>query len=194
MLGNRDRGGMAAPSLHSTSGATTRRGLLGAAAVAPLAALPAVAAVPLAGDQVLASVARLQALRAAQDAVFAREVAARAALVARWGEIPSGLSGHAHWGRDRAYPEFDRLVDECDALSERITTLIEEIADTPASSLAGLLAKVRLAIGECPEQLRCNPGSREWHEMVMFKALDDVERVLGGSCPPVTATLREGVA
>jgi len=145
--------------------------LAGAAAVTlPRAALASEA------DPLLALWRRYVDLEAEQDLVFRPAVALRAALAARWGEPMSPVSAADLWGHDPEYQKLPGLNAESDRFTDLRADLSELMAATPATSLAGLRVKVRLAIGVWPRGRSWD--ETEFHEDVALAALQDADRLL----------------
>lgn len=68
-------------------------------------------------------------------------------LVARYGEPAPGVTtAAALWGHDREYPALLRGIRTSDRLNEERFDLQEEIEETEAHTLDGMLAKVRVAL------------------------------------------------
>jgi hypothetical protein len=156
-----------------------RRGLLGGAAAllagAAAVALPR-AALAADADPVLALWRRYVDTERQQDLVFRPAVALRAALTARWGELWAPLSATQLWDHDPEYPTLLALNAESDRLNWIQTEIGDEITATPATSLAELRIKVRLAMSLWPRGERLE--ETDDHEDVALAVLQDADRLL----------------
>lgn len=85
----------------------------------------------------------------------------------------------AHWGDDPATAEYERLIDESDRMNGEQTAVTDAMMATPATSAAGILAKMRVAVEIWP------PGrpheDTEYHEDVALAFMRDAVRLLGGA-------------
>jgi hypothetical protein len=174
----------------TTTLAPGRRGLLGGAAA--LLAGAAAVALPRAAlaagtctdaellhtgaDPLLTLWRRYVDVEAEQDRVFRPAVTLRAALAARWGEPMSPVSAADLWGHDPEYQKLPGLNAESDRFTDLRADLSELMAATPATSLAGLRVKVRLAIGIWPRGRSWD--ETEFHEDVALATLQDADRLL----------------
>jgi hypothetical protein len=81
------------------------------------------------------------------DTASARAAAQRTALIERFGD-PARLHCSAKdiWGHDPAYQEIGATIAESDRLGAIYTDLIGQMMETPATTLAGLLAKMRVGM------------------------------------------------
>jgi hypothetical protein len=123
-------------------------------------------------DPIIALYQRLIATNAADYQLDAPCAALRAKLVDRWGE--PGPENDT-WHSDPDHSELRRVIAESDRLNcESIDTLHEMMA-TPATTLAGVLAKMRAAV-EIFSQFR---ELVEWHEEMAFAFMKDAVRLLG---------------
>lgn len=132
---------------------TTRRALLTGAAAVPLAGLGALAGME--AEPVLALARRWHEMEAEHTAAAAR-------LDAAW-----------QAGDTAAYDVIDA---EIEAICDRHCELQAEIAATPARSLAGIVAKLRVAA----VYLGNDPDRRDAEDDLMLSALHDAERLLAG--------------
>ncbi|MFP5248851.1 MAG: hypothetical protein ACLGP3_03385 [Acidobacteriota bacterium] len=163
------------PAAGGNQSLASRRTLLGAAA------LPVALAVPpaKADDPVLALYQRRKAIEAAQAVIDRQVHALRAELVERWGKRQRDVSFAEQCGQDPAFPEFNRLCNESDRLNGESTALIDCMMKMPATSAAGVLVKLRLALevwpsGRSDEEL-------EYHEAVALACMRDAVRLLEGA-------------
>jgi hypothetical protein len=168
-----------------------RRGLLGGAAAllagaaavtlprAALAGGAPSAALVAAADPVLALWRHYNDLLRQQDPVSHSATALRAALVARWGNAGAAtLPANILWGHDPQYAELVRLNTESDRLGGLIMDTGYAIEDTPATSLAGLRAKIQCAIQLWPTNQDYFDNC-DYHEDFALAALRDADRLLG---------------
>jgi hypothetical protein len=125
---------------------------------------------------VLALWRRYVDLERASDRAYRPAAALHAALVARYGKGGAQTSVADLWGHDPDFPELERLNEESDRLNELQMEAGDTIAATPATSLAGLRAKVRLAMSLWPT------GSlleyTDYHEDFALAVLRDADRLL----------------
>lgn len=143
----------------------TRRNLLGAAGAAALVSVPVV--VNAAGDDPVLPLYRRW--RALEDAQLAAEAKYRAS--ASMNDAPA--LGNAP--RDN---ETIRLMEEADRLNGETTDILEEIMQTPATTQAGALAKLRISAAVWPET---RPAEHfEFHEEVARDAVLDAVRLFTG--------------
>ncbi len=122
----------------------SRRGLLSAAALLPLSALPAVGAKPI-EDPVLQLCRAYRVADAASVEADARHSAGRRRFVARHGETMDDYSRLAAWEGDPEYPELKRLLSECNDLGDLAGDYLFQILETPATTIDGLVAKLWVA-------------------------------------------------
>jgi hypothetical protein len=80
------------------------------------------------------------------------------------------------WGHDPGLSELERLNDECDRRNHLVMEMRDTIAATPATPLAGLRIKVRLAMSLWPH----GPLLEEtaYHEDFALAVLRDADRLL----------------
>jgi hypothetical protein len=158
---------------------TRRAALAGATAIVTTAALPAMAASAAGSDaELFAMIDRMLATKAE---IPLAEEAYKEAVVAAAGEpkyeiiprewmvgIGRGKMFNAE-GRDTGpgFAEAAPWLDRCDRLEADLKVQDARIAETPAKTLAGVLAKVR--------HYESGPGSRA----VLQSALADLERMAG---------------
>jgi hypothetical protein len=79
--------------------------------------------------------------------------------------------------RDGDDPERDRLIDRSDSLLGEAIELVKQIMNIPATSHAGLFAKLHVAWDEWPKTRRSEEG--ELYEDVTRSALLDAVRMAG---------------
>jgi len=133
-------------------------------------------------DPVLALYRRYQKTEVAGDAVYARHKILRATLIERNGD-PCKLqcSAESIWGHDPSYAEFCASFDETDRLGAVSTDLIQQIMATPATTLAGLLAKMRVGMSAwAPAE---SPEDTDFDEDVACAVMADAVRLLEESLP-----------
>jgi hypothetical protein len=107
---------------------------------------------------------------AAGDLVDDRYAVLRDVLVERYGEY---MHAAELWKRDPDYAEMDRASDESDRITdEELIPAIDSIIETPAMSLAGLLAKAQVALDHSSD------AGNHIHEIAAFAALEDAVRLL----------------
>jgi hypothetical protein len=92
----------------------------------------------------------------------------RAILTRRWGEF-------SNWKHDSDYLVFKRLLDESNQLVSDLCDLIHQMMATPATTLAGVRAKMRVGLGLWPYGDDYEP---EWHEEAAFAYMTDALRLL----------------
>jgi hypothetical protein len=179
-----DRGASVPVSSVSPTAAATRttpgrRDLVGGAAALVAAAVAATlphTALAAGADPVLALWRQSLELDCQQDRALKPTCALRAALVARWGEPRYPVSAADLWGHDPEYHELSRLIDESDRISQLQTDIEDAIAATPATSLAGLKVKVRLAMSLWPTGKLLE--ETDHHEDFALEVLRDADRLL----------------
>jgi hypothetical protein len=79
--------------------------------------------------------------------VDALHTAAHLRLVERYGNDPMAACGSA-WQSDPDYPECRHLFEESNRSCRQITDVVLRIMETPATSLAGIVGKMRIILRE----------------------------------------------
>lgn len=126
---------------------------------------------------------QLRAMEAEHDVVSREHAVMRAGFVRRHGDLIHGDPGvRLLWESDPLIKRLDCLLAECDRFTDSTTDLAQIIMDTPAMSLAGVLAKVRLAITRFPRRT----SSTGFHEDYALDVLRDAERFLGAAAAPLS--------
>jgi hypothetical protein len=92
----------------------------------------------------------------------------RAILMRRWGEF-------SDWKHDSDYLAFKRLLDESNQRVNDLCDLTQQMMATPATTLAGVRAKMRVGLGLWPYGDDYKP---EWHEIAAFAFMTDALRLL----------------
>jgi hypothetical protein len=156
--------------------ATTRRAAL-RGSIAALAATPVLAIAAPAADPILEAYRRYRALQREAEPIDARLDVIRAGLVERCGEVSSKRPADIFRAHDPARAELCRLNEESDRLSNELIVPTDEIIETPATTLQGLLAKLRVALDLWP------PASADldYHEEAALAVLKDAVRLLEGA-------------
>jgi len=128
--------------------------------------------VPAAGDDpVCALYHRYSILKNAVASDTERRMAIRTGLLTRWGEPSSA------WARDPDAQELDRLNAGSDELVGAGLDLIDQMMETPATTLAGLAAKLRVSIELCGPR---DPDAVEYADIVSTAFMLDAVRLLEG--------------
>jgi hypothetical protein len=164
---------------------TTRRGALRGASIAGLLSIPAIAATNTppalaAGrsetqDPVIILYQRYRELEDTLSPVFGRTEAIRAGLVERWGEVIGRESALERWGHDPAYAELLRVGAETDRLSNAIFELTNKMVETPATTLAGIRAKMQVGLDVWPTG---EDMADDYHETAALAFMKDALRLL----------------
>jgi hypothetical protein len=148
-------------SMNVPSGAPTKIKRSLARRCTKLSAAPLAVAV----DPVLVLFNSWQVIEAAVIRVDALHAAAKAAC------------GSARQS-DPNYPECRRLLEESDRLCDQVTDVVLRIMETPATSLAGIVGKMRIVLREWPTI----PAEEcELHEKLAIACMTDAVRLLGGA-------------
>jgi hypothetical protein len=92
----------------------------------------------------------------------------RAILTRCWGEF-------SDWKHDSNYLVFKRLLDESNQRVNDLCDLPQQMMATPATTLAGVRAKMRVGLGPWPFGDDYKP---EWHEKAAFAYMTDALRLL----------------
>jgi hypothetical protein len=82
--------------------------------------------------------------------------------------------GFKAWEQDPDWPAFVQLDDQLDPNGEELGRLTEEIMLTPAMTVAGVVAKLKLCLSLFPEQ----SDRDDWHEDQARLCLADAIRLL----------------
>lgn len=125
--------------------------------------------------ELIALYRRWRAAEDAREAASDRAAAIRERLTRIYGEAPLGLTAaRALWGNDPAFPVLRREIEESNRQGADSGDLADELFALDASSIAGVLVKVRIAIEWA------DPPSDEttYSEEIAIDALKNVERVL----------------
>jgi hypothetical protein len=156
-------------AIHETT-TPTRRAAIGFS-LATLAAgltVPALAQT----DPALDLYDRYRRTEAEQDQIKPRADIVRSCLTAKWGTLPTA---YLAWAEDPDSAELTRLNKISDDCTARLCDITDELMVTPASSLAGLRAKLEIAIELWPTT------EGELHEDVALAFMRDAVRLLGVS-------------
>lgn len=160
---------------------TTRRGVGLAALLAPLGAVAAAAEpVSAASPQIRRLWVDLVAARAAFVAFEASPQPHREDFVARWGEIPRGMSGDEHWGHDPELPALIAAANESNRLVAIDSDCLDALLDYPGRSAADVACKLAAVL----DIWRATGGLDDYHEQVAMKLMVDAERTLYDLLPP----------
>ena len=149
-----------------------RRGLLGFSLATLAAALTAGLSLPAQTDPALDLYDRYRRTEAEQDQIKPRADIVRSCLTAKWGTLPTA---YLAWAEDPDSAELTRLNKISDDCTARLCDITDELMVTPASSLAGLRAKLEIAIELWPTT------EGELHEDVALAFMRDAVRLLGVS-------------
>jgi hypothetical protein len=131
---------------------------------------------PAAADPVVVLYQQYVALENAQKPISAQEGELRAGFVERYGERRLDYSVIPQWETDQSYDELRRLVQECDEFTTRITAVIVTMIDTPATTMAGALAKLHVGNDMWADTRRGNCSGIM--EDIARAAMADAQRVL----------------
>jgi hypothetical protein len=155
----------------------SRRGLLSLVGLLPLAAiptLPAVTSTPPYDDPLLHLHRQYLATQAAEALAGDRMGAIRNRLVGRWGECLNDRAIQALWSRDPEHPALCAALLECDGLTQQLCDITDLMVETPATTPAGVAAKLLVAIDVFPE-----PTDRtEYHERIALAVMMDAVAAL----------------
>ena len=110
-----------------------------------IAARPGDALRQAADGALLDACATFFAASAAADEALDRSLALRAQLTARHGLPGPGRTAAAAWGGDRDWCALLVANAEQDRMSDQALAALRQVAATPASTMAGLVAKARVA-------------------------------------------------
>jgi hypothetical protein len=127
------------PKATDTNTTPTRRSALGFSAAALFAGLTTPALAVADDDPVVALYRRYAAAEAASETANEKLAQLRAILSARWGE-------RGEWKHDPDYREFQRLYGEGDQRVVDLCDLATQMIETPATTLAGVRAKMRVGL------------------------------------------------
>ena len=114
---------------------------------------------------------RYRAIESEQELIEPRADIIRSCLTAKWGELPGA---YLAWAEDPDSVELTRLTKLSDNCTERLCDLTDAMMVTPATTLAGLRAKLEIAIELWPTT------EGELHEDVAIAFMHDAVRLLGG--------------
>jgi hypothetical protein len=155
----------------------SRRGLLSFAGLLPLATLPAIPAItarPTIDDPLLHLHRQYLATLAAEALASDRMEAIRNRIAGRWGAGINDPAVQALWSRDPELLALRAAIAECDELTQQVCDLTDLIVETPATTPAGVAAKLLVAIDVFPE-----PNDRtEYHERVALAVMMDAVAAL----------------
>ena len=107
-------------------------------------------------------------------------------FVALWAERVAKIAEHEKRGQefDDANEEQRRMLGTaCDEACDRVLAVNQEIADTPARTLFGLLVKLRvfLNIEEIAAEQFFGGEQQPTHERLFRGAIADLEQLVGGA-------------
>jgi hypothetical protein len=156
----------------------SRRGLLSLAGLLPLAALPALPAITAGrlaiNDPLLHLHRQYLATQAAEALASDRVVAIRSRVAERWGECRGDRAIQALWSRDPEHPALCAALSECDGLTQQLSDITDLIVETPATTPAGVAAKLLVAIDVFPKP----NDNTEYHERVAIAVMMDAVAAL----------------
>jgi hypothetical protein len=99
----------------------------------------------------------------------------RVRLVDRYGEPAEGVTAESIWSHDPEYVALQRACRASDRLNEERFDLQEEIEETEAQTLDGMLAKIRVALYvTCPGEME----ESEYDLLAARNVLIETERML----------------
>jgi hypothetical protein len=108
----------------------------------------------------------------------------RSSLVDRYGDLTSEKEAAELWGHDPQYALLGPANAESDAMSWAETDRIDELLAYPADSVADLAVKLA-AVLYVWRQIRSLETEAEYHETLAMAFLNDAEKVLRSSVPPI---------
>jgi hypothetical protein len=135
-------------------------------------------------DPVLALYRHWRTMEDACQVAEKRHKEMRTGFVVRHGDLASQWSRSilSRWEADPAHAELGALCAEVDRLNEAAYDIVEEMMVTPATSLAGIIAKLKVGLDIWPKTKP--PDALESHEEVAYAVMEDALRVLSAPLLP----------
>ena len=170
------------PGHHTGLPSTSRRRLLtGSVFGAALATIGLPAKVSAAQpDPILALYAKWRALEDTIAVQEAQHRELRQAMVTVHGEPMEGSANYAAWIADPRHSALGQATGEINALCDQSTDLLDEMTETPATSLQGIQCKL-LATVSALKFIENPTVEAEYHDTMALAVMRDAVRVLGGS-------------
>lgn len=147
-----------------------REAILGA--LATVMASDAKAAYAPPADPVLVLARLYRDVEAAGDRLDKQSRAISYRMTAEYGRLTGEQSADDLWGADPEFGELLRINRECDGFTEQLCEITDAMVATPATTLAGIAAKMQVAIELFPRE------TGDFYEDVALAALKDAVRLL----------------